>query len=422
MSIKVHEFKKVVTSTVIIGMILLFIAFNLFLVFDHHYIRNELTVLNKMVDELGYEINDEMLENFQDLYRDELKKMNEITNDKTSKTYGDVGTFFEEVRNDYDLYNVYTHKELDHMNQIMIMEIYLDFIKDMDHEYASFDLLEFAETEISLYGLQGSAAETARSNYEKLGDRLNQLLDNGEHKNMFFIGQIYGMHSLLFKDIFRVVSFEIMILVVLITAYIMNYEFENKTPLMVYSTRRGRNIIWDKLLVAMGSGVIATTLILGITLIAYFCLFSYKGLWTVPISNYFNWEDVFPLISWWDMSFIQYLICSIVLTYICGILFTMITFILSIFTKNSYISFFAFGILFGLILLIPDIMPRSNNLIFLSGFTPFHLVLNPQIWFTGRGIFTIFKYYEITIVGVWGLLLFIGGKLSAKRFIKEDIH
>lgn len=422
MRIKVHEFKKVATSTVLIGTLLLFMVFNLFLVLDHNYTRDELLVLNQLVDELGYEINDEMIANFQELYGDELKKMNEITNDKASKTYGDVGTFFEEVRNDYDLYHLYTDEELDYMNQIRIMEIYLDLIRNMDHQYASFDLLEFAEAQISLYGLKGSAAETARRNYQRLGERLDQLLDNGEHTNMFFIGQIYGMHSLLFKDIFRVLLFEIMILVVLITAYIMNYEFENKTPLMVYSTRRGRNIIWDKLLVAMGSSILATTLILGSTLIAYFSLFSYKGLWTVPISNYFNWEDIFPMISWWDISFIQYLISSIVLIYICGILFIMITFVLSIFTKNSYISFFAFGILFGLILLIPDLMPRSNNLIFLSGFTPFHLVLNPQIWFTGRGIFTIFKYYEITIVGVWGLLLLMVGKISAKRFFKEDIH
>ena len=131
----------------------------------------------------------------------------------------------------------------------------------------------------------------------------------------------------------------------------MNYEFENKTPLVIYSTKRGRSIILDKLLVSIGSGIVATTFIVGITLTGYFSIFSYKGLWHVPISNYFNWETNFPFISWWNMSFAQYLISSIILVYICGILFTVITFILSIFIKNSYISFFTFGILFGLILL-----------------------------------------------------------------------
>ena len=122
------------------------------------------------------------------------------------------------------------------------------------------------------------------------------------------------------------------------------------------------------------------------------------------------------------MSFAQYLISSIILVYICGILFTVITFILSIFIKNSYISFFTFGILFGLILLVPNMMPSSNNLIFLSVFTPFSLILNPQNWFMGKDSFSIFKYYEIITIGAWSLLLFITGKLSAKKFKKEDIY
>lgn len=422
MRIKIHEFKKVVNSPVIIGMVVLFIAFNFFLILEHNYMQNELTVLNKLVDKLGYEINDEMLTNFQDYYGDELSKMNEITYAKTSKTYTNVGSFLKEIGDSYELYKVYTEEELDYVKQLMVMETYLDLIGDMDDEYASLDMMKVAEGQISFYGLSGSAADTVRSNYLKLGERLNQLLGNGEHKNMFFIGQIYQMHSLLFDNVFRVMIFQVIIIIVLITSYLMNYEFENKTPLVIYSTKRGRSIILDKLLVSIGSGIVATTFIVGITLTGYFSIFSYKGLWHVPISNYFNWETNFPFISWWNMSFAQYLISSIILVYICGILFTVITFILSIFIKNSYISFFTFGILFGLILLVPNMMPSSNNLIFLSVFTPFSLILNPQNWFMGKDSFSIFKYYEIITIGAWSLLLFITGKLSAKKFKKEDIY
>ena len=55
-------------------MVVLFMAFNFFLILEHNYMQNELTVLNKLVDKLGYEINDEMLTNFQDYYGDELVK------------------------------------------------------------------------------------------------------------------------------------------------------------------------------------------------------------------------------------------------------------------------------------------------------------------------------------------------------------
>ncbi|AKL96587.1 ABC-2 family transporter protein [Clostridium aceticum] len=422
MNIKIHEFRKVITSPVIIGMGVLFIAFNFFLILGQNYSHNELTVLNKLVDELGYEINDEMIESFQDYYEDELRKMNEMTYDKTSETYTDVGSFFEEVKYNYELYTSYSSEDLDYFHQLMVLETYLELIGSIDETYASINMMGIAESVIEMYGISGTAAETVRNNYVQLEERLNQLLENNEHKNMFFIGQIYQMHSLLFGNIFRMMIFQIMIIVVLITAYLMNYEFENKTHLVVYSSKRGRNIIGDKLLVSIGSSIIVTTFIVGITLIGYFSIFSYEGLWHVPISNYFNWENNFPYISWWNMSFMQYLISSIILIYLCSILFTAITFILSIFIKSSYIVFFVFGILFGLILLLPDMMPRSNNLIFVPGFTPFYLALNPVTWFMGRNPFSMFQYYEIIVVGTWALLLFIIGNLTARKFKKEDIY
>lgn len=127
--------------------------------------QNELTVRNKLVDKLGYEINDEM------------------TYTKTSKTYANVGSFFKEIGDSYELYKVYTDEELDYVNQLMVMEIYLGLIGDMDDEYASLDMMNVTEDQICIYGLSGSAADTVRSNYLKLGERLNQLLGNHNCSN-----------------------------------------------------------------------------------------------------------------------------------------------------------------------------------------------------------------------------------------------
>lgn len=46
------------------------------------------------------------------------------------------------------------------------------------------------------------------------------------------------MHSLLFRNILKTIIFEIIILVVLITAYLVNYEFDNSTENIVYSTKK----------------------------------------------------------------------------------------------------------------------------------------------------------------------------------------
>lgn len=52
------NFKKNITSPVVIGIMILFLGFNIFLVLDNTHAKNELVVLNKVVDKFGYEIND----------------------------------------------------------------------------------------------------------------------------------------------------------------------------------------------------------------------------------------------------------------------------------------------------------------------------------------------------------------------------
>jgi len=161
---------------------------------------------------------------------------------------------------------------------------------------------------------------------------------------------------------------------------------------------------------------------MGVTLLAYFIFFDYSGLWNVPISTSFNWEYKLPYISWWNMSFVQYLLSAIGVVYICELLFAGITFVISKFIKNNYIVFFIFAIIFGGSVLIPGFMPTTSNTIFITGFTPFCLVLNPFLWFMGNGASTVFKYYEIITVGVWSVLLIILCTLCIKRFKRESIY
>lgn len=176
--------------------------------------------------------------------------------------------------------------------ELGIVEAYLHKINEIDDFYSSIHIMDIAESEIMKYRLEGAAADTVRKQYKAFNERFHQLINNREHKNLFFIGTVYRMHSLLFKTLFRTIIFEIVILVVLITAYLINYEFDNNTETIVYSTRRGRNIILDKLHVTLVLNVLVATIILVVTLGLYFITFDYSGLWNVPISSYFNAEKI----------------------------------------------------------------------------------------------------------------------------------
>lgn len=63
-----------------------------------------------------------------------------------------------------------------------------------------------------------------------------------------------------------------MILAIPITSQIVNLEFENKTQLLAYSSKRGRKLILDKLLASIVMCLGVTTVLIGATLAVYFCI------------------------------------------------------------------------------------------------------------------------------------------------------
>lgn len=419
MEIKINEFKKIINSPIIIGLLILFIVFNSFIIFENSYFKDDLKVLNKIVNMFGYKINDEMKAKFKEYYEEGLNKLNTIVKEKESKAYNSASEFYND--SPYGIEDTYSEEEVKFIKELGIIEAYYYKVEEIDDIYSKIDIMGKAEGEINKYRLSGKAADTVRNQYRDFNIRFCQLLNNEEHKNLFFLGQFYKMHSLLFKNLFRKVIFEIIILVVLITAYLVNYEFDNNTEAITYTTKRGRNFILDKLYTALVSNILVATIILTTSLGLYFMIFNYWGLWNVPISSYFNAEYGLPYMSWWNMSFIQYLFSCVGLVYISTLLFTGITFLITRLAKNTYIVFFLFAIIFGLFLAVPSLLPRNSNVIFIGAFTPFYLVMNPFKWFMESGAFTTFKYYELITIGIWSVLLSVFSALSIKKFKRLDI-
>ncbi|NLV89549.1 MAG: ABC transporter permease subunit [Tissierellia bacterium] len=419
MDIRIKEFKKIVTSPIIIGLLVLFIVYNSIFIFQNSYFREELRVLTRLVDRFGYEIDDEMLEKYRLYYEEQLVSLNKITKEKTSKNYNSMAEFFADYK--YGLEDIYDREELGLIMELGIMEAYYNTIEEIDEVYSSLDIMERAESEINKFQLIDKAAETVRNQYKAFSERFQQLVNNKEHKNLFFLGKVYRLHSILFKSLFKIIIFEIIILVVLITAYIVNYEFDNKTEAITYTTKRGRDLILDKLYVSIFSSLVVTTIILLVTLALYFIIFDYSGLWKVPISSYFNTDHNFPYLSWWKMSFVQFLFFTIGLVYSITLLFNGIIFIIARAIKNTYFAFFVFAIIFGLFLILPRLAPNSSNTIFIGAFTPYFLILNPHVWFMEGGAFATFKYHEIVTLVIWALMIWVLSILSIKRFKRQDI-
>ena len=161
------------------------------------------------------------------------------------------------------------------------------------------------------------------------------MVENGEHKQWFFAGKAYYMHTFLFKTVFLQIIIESLLLIVLTTALITTYEFENRTHLLAYSTKRGRKLMKNKLMSSLAMATTIVFLLFAITLGTFFSVFDYSHVWETSISSAFNWEYNFPYVAWWDISVGTFLIGVIALVFVTLLLFSGLTFSLSVMVKNS---------------------------------------------------------------------------------------
>lgn len=267
----------------------------------------------------------------------ELVQLNAITEKTASQTFVSALDFFDQLT--FKEQEKYAEEELNTFYETALKEMYMSTAASMDESYAGFDIQKIGENEIAQFGLTGSAAETLRKEYRAFEDRFAALQQNGEHRQWFFSGQNYHMHSLLFGTVFRHLVIEGIILVVLATALITNFEFEQRTQLMAYATKRGRTLIVDKLVASLLTTIALTIFLSVVTLGTYFAIFDYAHLWKTAISSGFNWEANFPYVSWWNWSLLTYFLMSMALFFLCMLLFSLFTFSISVLVKNSYFTF-----------------------------------------------------------------------------------
>lgn len=422
MGIKLNEFKKVLKSPVLIVLTILFLIYNGFIIYSNSYIREDLNLANDFIEKFGYVVNDEMIADVSNVYESKMIELNKITKERFNKEFSSIDEFLESQEYESVLYSEegYSDKEIELLNDLSIMNLYKNAAIDNIKAYESLDIMEMAEGSIHDYRLSGKAAEKVREIYSKLVPRFEELKSNKEHKNIYFVGYIYETHSLLYRNIIVKVLFEIIIFVILVISYLINYERDNKTIDLVCTTRRGRNLIKDKLLVALIVSIIGTAVILGITLIMYFIVFDYSKVLSVSISSALNWE-LTPVISWLNISVGEYLALSILVVFILAIIFTLISFVICSILKNSYKTFFVFFILFGLVFIMQKFISNSSGMLIGSHYNVVIMTLNPHMWFREAGPFMTDKYYEVITLITNGALAIAMSIWCIKRFKKENI-
>lgn len=416
MRIFLHECKKALTSPILIALLIVFSAFNIFNIVSSSDHKEELEMVNEIIDKYGREITDDSLKRFEKDIQSDLSRLTEIT----GKQFESIYDFLDGLS--YEEQELYSDKEWDFFNSLQLKEMYFGIANSIDESYAEIDVQAGALVDLKSYDISGKAAETYMRENEEFAKRFKQMVNNEEHKEWFFAGKPYFMHSLLFKTVFLHLVIESLLLIVLMTALITTYEFENRTQLLTYSTRRGRKLMKDKLAASLAVSTVISLFLFAITLGTYFSLFDYSHVWKTSISSAFNWENPFPYVTWWDLSVIEFLVAVLVLVYIIQLLFSGLTFALAVIVKNSYITFFLVATLFVLGWLLPTFMPKSSNLFFISKYTLSTLTMAVSQSFMGSSGLILFKNFEWMTISCWTIITIVFCAITYKRFRKMDIQ
>lgn len=415
MRIIINECKKALTSPILIALFLIFSAFNVFVIISSSDHKEELKMVNEIIDQYGRDITDNSLERLESDIQIDLAELNRMT----TSEYTSIHEFLDGLR--FEDQEKYNEKQWEFFNRLQLKEMYVNMAKSIDESYEEINIHKLAEAEIKKYGLSGKSAETLLGEYEKFSERFEEMVNNGEHKQWFFAGNAYFMHSFLFKTVFLHIIIESLLLIVLTTALITTFEFESKTHLVAYSTKRGRKLMKNKLLASVTVAATISVFLFAITLGTFFTVFDYSHVWNTSISSALNWEYNFPYVAWWDLSVGTFLIGVIAIIFIVLLLFVGLTFAISIAVKNSYISFFLMAALFVLMWLLPSFMPKSSILLFVSAYTLPTLLLTISSAFMGSGGLIMFENFEWMTISCWTVITIAISFMSYKRFKKIDI-
>ncbi|WP_286926969.1 MULTISPECIES: ABC transporter permease subunit [Lysinibacillus] len=410
MNITWLEMKKALYSPTILILLVLFSIFNIFTIISHSYGKDELKIANVIIEKYGEAFNDDILDNMQKDLNADVKKL--------VPQFQDANAFINSMND--EKYQNSTLAEQHEIDRIHLMQLYINLGKSLDERYSKLNIETLKEGTIADFGLTNWSADVITREFDKLNNRFTEMKETKEYKKWFFASN-YRMHSELFKNLIKKVAMEGVILVVLLTALITNYEFEHRTQLVTYASKKGRLLMWHKLIASLLTTLLILSLLFGISLITFFTVYDYSGVWTAPITSGLNWEYTWPHITWWPIELWKYLLLTITILVITLLIISLLTFCISTFLRNSYLSWILCILILVSMFVVPMFFSGMPTLLLLMHFNLILLLLNPHQYFSGVSNLMMFEYHEVWTLVLWGLISLLCVTYVFRRFNRKDI-
>ena len=264
--------------------------------------------------------------------------------------------------------------------------------------------------------------------YQKLGGAIEQLAKEQADLSTYAGELTPYVHRALFEYLTKAIMIEGLLLFTFLVLEAFWVERQNKMSYIVYSSLRGRRIVFDKMLAVLFIGMLSMTVLSLLSYFAFFQIWDFEKIWDANVASSFLYitdsdEPILwkPFITWKSFTVKQYFVATLVL--MAGIWLAWWLFCMMVVLVNQRIRV-VIGILAG-----GMILPFFGLLLFrqlpelycLNTFSITANVYYSHMWFTDQGYHTILPWQETISVILHLVLGLIGVFAGYHVFRRKDV-
>lgn len=263
--------------------------------------------------------------------------------------------------------------------------------------------------------------------YEKAQERVEHFAEADAALDLYAGPVTDGSHEFLFGTLLLAILGEAAVAAVLIPLLLTHYEDQQRTTALVCSSKTGRRLWHTKLLAALSGSVLLYGLLVLGTLLPYFLLWDYSGIWDASVASQFHHLTEMllkrPFMTWADFTVGGYLAAVLCLGCALTLVFCLLGMLCGVLMRRSYLAAMAAGILLFAPLALSSVAANCGlwQLFVLLSVSPTRLWVQSSGWFTELGLNALVPWQE-TWGTVWNLLaLGCLTALALVRFARKDV-
>ena len=268
----------------------------------------------EMVGKYGHELDEQEFADFKLVNQQELKKADEWI--QANQELGELGiTSYKEFKE----VDPGINSAFDEVRNKLIFEEFIDFFWEIPERENIIEKMEFVEQRYGYGYLSGTPTD-------KQVLRIKEVVDSGTVNSIF---PAYPVEDN-FLEISKSIIITILVSVLFMISPIFIKDYKNNIVSLQYTSKVGRGIFKWKIVAGLLSAFLITTVLI----VIYYSIYSTNdiGMFLASEVNSFMGR-----IYWYDFSFLQLILVTILLTYVLSLSLALLSIFISSICKN-YIS------------------------------------------------------------------------------------